>query len=631
MFAPQTVIGGRFQIESHLGTGGLGELYRALDQKTGKPVAIRILADEIAQSEAAVEQLREQVRLASSLNHKNAARVFGMGKEGSHRYIASEFINGQSLRHLIDRKRQTGKTFSLKGTYNVVAHVCNALEEAHQTMVHGLPGAGSILINRSGRVKLSDFGLVLALSPNSTPVERLKDHHALAPEMRMDPSAAGRAADIYSVGVMIHELLTGEPPTSPPTPMSQLVSGISPEIEIVVARCLQVDPVQRFAEAHDLKAAFYDAMQTSGAIGEAETRPEPQAQDAPLSAPGEHPSTPTLRPVATGPVEAPRAIAPSPQAQPARPMPQANQGSPLSGQLGPAPAPAGQALRIEDLLADTSGDNSENWLIQKDSLDFGPFALSDVKQQMYKGQFSGDDIIVDQETSERTPIRKHPLLVEFTQVLERHQQQQNAARNAVDAGLREKRRRAVLVTIITVSLILASGIGFSVWYFVLRTPPETKDRIVYRDRPGGKLSIKVAFNKEDSDQAKKRRAWKRRRHKRKKKGASSGTGSDVTYLGDATKAGGDALLTQHVIQQVMGKNINRLAACVQQQYRRQPSLRKVTIAFGVKGSGHVSYSKVNGQSSGPFQACIARKMHGIHFPKYDGAMTRASFTMTLGY
>ncbi len=638
--APKTLIGERFEVEASLGAGGLGELYRALDQKTGKPVAIRVLAKEIARSEAVTEQLREQVKLASALAHKNAARVFGMGKEGGHRYVASEFVDGQSLRQLVEKKRRTGKTFSLKSAYNVVAHVCNALEEAHKTMIHGLPGLGAILINRAGRVKLSDFGLVCALTPNSVPIERLGDRSALAPEMQMDPAAAGPAADLYTVGAVIHELLTGQPPSSPPEPMSQLVAGVSQEIEAVVTRCLQVDPARRYANPAELKTAFYQAIQQGGgaepqlaaspALVPVASQPQQEAVATPAARNALASSAPSLQAVPSSPALA----QPAPTAAPRRPI-----SDPFAGAVGPAPATAaaatrGRAVSIEDLLADTSGDDSERWLIQKDRLDFGPFALSDVKQQLYKGAFSGDDVIVDQETGDRGPIRKNALLAEFTRVLERHQQQQNAAKAAVDAGIRERRHRTVLVTIITVSLLVAGAVGFAVWYFVLRKPPESTERID-RDRPSKlKLSINVTFNKEDEDQAKKRRAWKRRRRRRKKRGgASPSAGSDVRHLGDASKAGGDALLSQRVIQSVMAKptNLNRLTPCVQKQWRRQPSLRKVLIAFGVKGSGQVSYTKVNGKSSGPFQACIARKMRSFRFPKYDGTLTRASFTMTLGY
>jgi serine/threonine protein kinase len=665
-----TLIGGRFEVSSLLGTGGLGELYQALDQKTQKPVAIRILAGELARSEAAMEQLRNQVKLASGLSHKNAARVFGMGKEGSYRYIASEFIDGNSLRQLVERKRRTGKTFSLKGAYNVIAHVCNALETAHQSMVHGLPGLGSILINRSGRVKLADFGLVRAITPNSGVIDQLTDSYAMAPEMRVDPAAAGPAADVFTLGVVLYELLTGQPPASPPEPMGNLVAGVPIEVEEVVTRCLQTDPAARFANAQEVKAALYSAIKATGELDDQPAEraggldPLRTASDivppsAPSLATSSQPSAAQNPPVAavtpeipaskgrSGPVvpatkPAPAAQQPAPQPAPApKRAPRANPldasmaapspaaSNPLAGQVGPA-AGASMQLRVEDLLA-ANDDDAEVWLIQKDRLDFGPFSLGEVKRQLHQREFSPDDIIVDQESGQRGPIRKNPQLAEFVRVLERQLQAQDAEKNQQEASRREGRRRTVLITIITVSIFVLGGGGFAVWYFLLRKPPEAKERIVYRDRPGAKLNIQVAFHKEDADQAKKRRKWKRRRKRKRRHGSSGGSASNITRLGDASKSGGDALLSQTVIQNVMARNLRKLTGCVQKEYRRNPSLRRVKIDFGVKGSGMVSYSKVNGMSAGPFHACVAGGMRAIRFPKYDGAMTRASFTMTLRF
>lgn len=623
--AQKTLIGGRFEIATLLGVGGLGELYLAQDQKTKKPVAIRILASEIARSESITESLRTIVKQASELSDKNIARVFGMGKEGTHRYVASEYIEGQSLRQLVARKKRTGKTFSLKGTYNVLAHICNALDCAHSTMPHGLPGVGSVLINQSGRVKLSDFGLVTALSADSPTLERLGDAHAIAPEVLLSPQSANISSDVYTLGAVLYEMLTGQTLSVPIEPMSNLISDIPTVVEDVVNRCLSSNPEERYESADAVKNAFYQAIQghmpkikpnKPKAASTPPPRPAPvMSAPNPISA---IPSSPGLQAQASGVNPAPSGLNPI---------------SPLQGQLGPKPVAQGANRTIEDMLADHSDETGERWLIQKDNLDFGPFTLGDVKQQMYKGQFSGDDIMVDQEDGSRGPIRKNPFLVEFTRVLERHNQIKNAARDEAESKRRDSRRKTLLMAIVATSLALAVMTAVLIWYFVLREKPQTREKIVYQRGP--QLSIKVAFDKEDPAQAKKRRLLKRKKRRGKRRGRrNQGSADDnITRLGDASQGGGDALLSQMVIQQTMSKpaNFNKLTPCVQQQWRRQPSLRKVNIAFGIKGSGEVSYTKVNGQSSGPFHSCVSRKMRSIRFPKYDGAMTRASFTMSLNY
>ena len=144
---PGTVIGDRFNVQRLLGTGGLGDLYEAVDQKSERQVALRLFASDLLPDDGAADQLRDQVKAASTLTHKNIARVFGMGKESALRYLAMELIDGQNLRQLLERKRQAGRTFSLKGAYNVLAHVCNALAFAHEQqpqVVHGIPGPGAI-------------------------------------------------------------------------------------------------------------------------------------------------------------------------------------------------------------------------------------------------------------------------------------------------------------------------------------------------------------------------------------------------------------------------------------------------------------------------------------------------------
>jgi hypothetical protein len=291
------------------------------------------------------------------------------------------------------------------------------------------------------------------------------------------------------------------------------------------------------------------------------------------------------------------------------------------------PAAPGRAVNIEDLLAETD-DGGEKWLIQKDRLDFGPFAMGDLKQQLYRGEFTGDDMVVDQETGERSRIRNHPAYRDFIVHLERHLEVQRAQEAEASRVQRDKRRRAILIGIVAGSLaVLGAGGGLGAYY--MTREPETREKIIYREKEQNldKLikGIQITWKKEPKDQAKKRRRHTRRRKRR----ARGGSNDNVTRLGDVTQAGGDALLSQAVVQKVMTKNFNRLTPCVYAELRRNSSLSSVLIEFGVKGDGSVSSVKVNGQSRGPFQSCVARKMRRIKFPSYDGSLTRASFSMSL--
>ena len=295
-----------------------------------------------------------------------------------------------------------------------------------------------------------------------------------------------------------------------------------------------------------------------------------------------------------------------------------------------APAPAIQRpVDIKTLLADVGGDQTEKWLIQKDRLDFGPFSLGDLKQQLYKQEFGGDDVVVDQETGERNRIRNHPLLRDFIIHLERHLASEQANQAEMSRMQQERRRRAWLIGIVagSVAILGASGVAA---YFLLLREPETREKIVYRERDnlGNMLKgIDITWKKEPEEQAKKRKKIRRRRPAGKK-----GSGSDdVTYLGDATKEGGDDLLSQKVVQSVMAQNFGKLKGCVVQEARRNSSLRQGLIEFGVRGTGRVASVKVNGKSAGPFQACVNGKMQGIKFPSFDGQLTRASFSMNLQY
>jgi hypothetical protein len=293
-------------------------------------------------------------------------------------------------------------------------------------------------------------------------------------------------------------------------------------------------------------------------------------------------------------------------------------------------SPAQQGPSVEQLLAAPVPDDGEFWVVQKEGLDFGPFTLMDIKHAVHKGEYTGDDVLMNRDTGEKVRMRNHPHMREFVIQAERLLVSQQEQKAELQRWEKETKRRTFTFFVVAAALVVLGAGGAVAAYFLTREP-ETRERIIYKERKVQDMekllsSIDVTWKKEPEDQAKRRRKWRRRAKKAAKQG---GAGSDVTYLGDATKAGGDALLSQDVVQRVMSKSIKKLIPCVYGELRRNSALKTVTIDFGVKGTGKATVTKVNDQAEGPLFTCMQQRMAGIKFPSYDGAMTRASFFMTI--
>jgi eukaryotic-like serine/threonine-protein kinase len=631
----------RYEIEEFLGRTPYGESYRARDLASGQLVAIKALHPQLVSDAATMERLTREVQVATQLDHKNIAATYGLfGAEvGADpvAYLACEFVDGQSLREMLDKKRASGRAFSLKGAYNVVAHLCNALVYAHGATLHGALTPDSVMVNSAGRVKLTDFGLARTLKPfdNFRAQVAGGTMAALAPEMMSSPETADARVDLYSVGVILFELLTGRTPADSFERPSVAAPGVPVAVDPVVERCLRPVPDERYADAQALKEGLQQALAADLA------GPNAQAAAAIAMPPGQKAATATSAapkqpmPVIHTPTPPPRpAMSSAPKPPPLRPQPPVVPAAPVSSAPPPSLAPpmgpprpslqqaaVPKSFNVDAALAPVD-DETERWLIQKDKLDFGPFNMRDVRSQIEGGKILGDHVIIDTENGERRKVKDHPQLRQLVLDAEaRLSEQQRLDQEAADR--RKFRGRMVTIFALVGTAVLALG-GGAFWYAKKHGAFETKvvKEVVhdgeYDFMKGVEISMKV-----DPPAPKPKRPGG---HKSKN---GKNEFSDVTNLGDASSEGGDETLDQNVVQRVMTQNFKVLVGCIAEERRRNSSLHTVDMDFIIKGTGQVSAVKVNGSTSSPLAGCMYGKMQSVSFPKFNGAKTHASFSLAL--
>ena len=238
-FVGQTV--GSFKILSQLGRGGMGEVYLAQDSKLGRKVALKLLPEEFTRREDLVRRFALEARAASGLNHPNIVTVYEIGQTGSSQYIATEYIEGETLRQHFARGRM-----SLRDVLDVVIQVAGALAAAHGAgIIHRDIKPENIMLRPDGYVKILDFGLAKAVSgalPGSRqpaadleastlvkmetePGAMLGTIYYMAPEQARGLDVDARA-DIFSFGVITYEMLAGRRPFGGETNLDALISTL---------------------------------------------------------------------------------------------------------------------------------------------------------------------------------------------------------------------------------------------------------------------------------------------------------------------------------------------------------------------------------------------------------------------
>ena len=264
----RTVMNDRYEIEGRVGRGGMADVYLARDLLLDRPVAIKVLFPEYATDPAFVERFRREAQAAANLNHPNIVSVYDWGSTGNTYFIAMEYVQGRTLADILKRQ---GRLTSSQAA-DVAIQVAAALGNAHRSgVVHRDVKPGNILIGSNGDIKVADFGIARAI--DATHDSNLTQEGAVmgtatyfSPEQAKGELPDPRS-DIYSLGIVLYELVTGAPPFIAenaiataykqvhdfPTPLNQLLPEVTPEFESIVAKCLSKYPERRYETAEALR------------------------------------------------------------------------------------------------------------------------------------------------------------------------------------------------------------------------------------------------------------------------------------------------------------------------------------------------------------------------------------------
>jgi tetratricopeptide (TPR) repeat protein len=273
----RNALGDRYRIEEETGSGGMATVFKAEDLKHGRPVAIKVLRDEVAQSVGA-ERFLQEIRIVAKLQHPHVLTLLDSGEIDGTLYYVMPFVEGESLRKKLDRERELPVPDALR----LLREVADALAFAHQNgVVHRDIKPDNVLV--SGRHALvADFGVSKALS-SATGEDKvttlgvaLGTPAYMAPEQATADGAIDHRADIYALGILGYELLTGRPPfvgttpqqvlgaqvTETPKTVTELRAAVPEVVSAVLMRCLEKRPADRWQTAEEVRAQF-EALQTS--------------------------------------------------------------------------------------------------------------------------------------------------------------------------------------------------------------------------------------------------------------------------------------------------------------------------------------------------------------------------------
>ncbi len=256
---------GRYQVIEELGHGGMGRVYKVQDTKIGEKIALKLIRPEADLDKNSVERFSNELKLARKIRHKNVCQMFDLGEDQGTRYITMEYVHGEDLKQLI---RKVGR-LSPGQAIGIARQVCDGLDEAHKLgVIHRDLKPQNIMIDEDGRARIMDFGIARSLSAKGITGAgvMIGTPEYMSPE-QVEGKETDQRSDIYSLGVILYEMVTGRVPFEGDTPFTvgvkhksempkdpkEINAQIPDDLDRLILRCLEKDRDKRYRSAEDLR------------------------------------------------------------------------------------------------------------------------------------------------------------------------------------------------------------------------------------------------------------------------------------------------------------------------------------------------------------------------------------------
>lgn len=251
---------GDYQLTGKIGQGGVAEVYRARQESLNRDVAIKVLSIKLSNDPDIVRRFERESMVIAKLNHPNIVHVIDKGKAGGRYYFVMEYVDGTSLRQVIDTP-----SIPLETKLDMVIQVLKSLDYAHKNgVIHRDIKPSNILVDRQGNVQVADFGIAQILGAPDTEMTAtdvvLGTISYMSPEQKVSSTNVDQTTDLYAIGVMLYEIFTSKKPLGHFKTPSEMNPTINPAFDAIVMKCLAQEPKDRYQAAVELKDAILEVI-----------------------------------------------------------------------------------------------------------------------------------------------------------------------------------------------------------------------------------------------------------------------------------------------------------------------------------------------------------------------------------